>query len=349
MKFFYPLIWFSFLLSIVTNVKANDFLQPPVSDGPIEMQVSLFINKIFNINSVDETYQIDGYLEFVWYDERVKNFDGEPLNSTLIFENDLATDLINTKLWVPAFELMNIQGSIETPNMSLELHPNGKVVYDKRFFATFSTEMNFRSFPFDNQVFNVVLEPFTFDVRYMVFSNPKIFPELKEKPKILSTWTIKDIRTKLGKDVYDNPVDPENPVLTYSKVVFEVEADRMTGYYLWQVLFPLFIIIMASFVIFWINDFGTQLGVGFTLMLTVVAFNFYSASILPQLPYQTFIETIIIVGYVFIFLGILAVIVNNRLYGKSENSEKSPLLRLFRYIFPAVFFIAIFMLYFLFT
>ncbi len=45
----------------------------------------------------------------------------------------------------------------------------------------------------------------------------------------------------------------------------------------------------------------TQLEIGFTLMLTVVAFNFYSASILPKLPYQTFIETAIIVGYVFIF------------------------------------------------
>ncbi|MFV0590471.1 MAG: hypothetical protein ACK5M7_03730 [Draconibacterium sp.] len=346
MKFFYLLIWFSYLLLIATNVKANDFLQPPVSDKPLEIQVSLFINKIFNINSVDETYQIDGYLEFVWYDERVKNFDGEPLKNTVIFENDLAAGLMNSKLWVPAFELMNIQGSIETPNMSLELHPNGKVVYDKRFFGTFGTTMNFRSFPFDNQVFSLILEAFTFDVRYLVFTKPHIFPELGENPKVLNSWTIRDIRTRLETDIYDNPEDPENPELTYSKVVFEVEADRMTGYYLWQVLLPLFIIIMASFVIFWINDFGTQLGVGFTLMLTVVAFNFYSASILPQLPYQTFIETIIIVGYVFIFMGILSVIVNFRLYDKSN---KSPLLRVLRYLVPVMFFTVIFILYFVFT
>jgi hypothetical protein len=95
---------------------------------------------------------------------------------------------------------------------------------------------------------------------------------------------------------------------------------------------------MASFVIFWIRDFGTQIGVGFTLMLTVVAFNFYATSILPELPYQTFIETIIIVGYVFIFLGILAVIINYRLYDDRENQGNNILMRILRYLFPLTFF-----------
>ncbi|MCE4564725.1 hypothetical protein INQ51_10420 [Maribellus sp. CM-23] len=348
MKLINPFLLAGLFVLLSASAWCNGVLQPPVSDKPLEMSVTLFINKIFNINSVDETYQIDGYLEFAWHDERVRNFEGKELTSTLIFENDVAVEVMNSTIWVPAFELMNIQGSIEIPNRSVELHPSGKVIYDIRFFGAFSTEMNFRSFPFDTQVFEVVLEPFTFDVRYMVFKKPRILPELEKKPKLLSSWIIQDMRTRLEKDVYDNPEDPENPKLTYSKVVFEIKAERMTGYYLWQVLFPLFIIIMASFVIFWIHDFSTQLGVGFTLMLTVVAFNFYSASILPQLPYQTFIETIIIVGYVFIFLGILAVIVNSRLYGKTEKSEKSPLLRILRFVFPVAFLVAIFSLYFLF-
>lgn len=323
------------------RINASQNLQPPFIDQPLEMQVSFFINKMYNINSVNETYQVDGYLEFVWMDERIRNLEDEPLTRPVIYENDRARDMIKEKIWVPAFELMNVQGSRDIANLSIELHPSGKVVYDERFVATFSTEMNFRAFPFDKQIFNVILEPFAYDMRYVVFTDPKIFPELDESQDLLDTWIIDRIEPRLTTEVYDNPEDPNNPELTYSKVVFEVEASRMTGYYLWQVLFPLFIIIMASFVIFWINDFGTQLGVGFTLMLTVVAFNFYSASILPQLPYQTFIETIIIIGYVFIFMGILAVIVNSRLYGKTEKSQNSPLLCTLRYLFPLLFIIAI--------
>ena len=80
-------------------------------------------------------------------------------------------------------------------------------------------------------------------------------------------------------------------------------------------------------------------------MLTVVAFNFYSASILPKLPYNTFIEYVFIVGYIFIFLGILAVIINHRINGIEEEENKIPLLKHFRYGFPLVYAIIMIVLY----
>jgi hypothetical protein len=57
-------------------------------------------------------------------------------------------------------------------------------------------------------------------------------------------------------------------------------------------------IVVASWIVFWISDFGNQLGTAFTLLLTVVAFNFYASTLLPRLPYNTFIEIAIISGYV---------------------------------------------------
>jgi hypothetical protein len=150
------------------------------------------------------------------------------------------------------------------------------------------------------------------------------------------------IITKAYKYMDDNVNSKKN---LYSRVIFEVRAKRLPGYYEWQVLFPLLIIILASFSIFWIKEFGSQIGVGFTLMLTVVAFNFYSASILPKLPYNTFIEYVIIVGYIFIFLGILAVIINHRINGEENKEHKIPLLKHFRYAFPLAYAIIMIVLY----
>jgi hypothetical protein len=116
-------------------------------------------------------------------------------------------------------------------------------------------------------------------------------------------------------------------------LTFQIDANRKSSYYLWQVLFPVIIIILAFFSIFWIKDFGTQIGVGFTLMLTVVAFNFYSSSILPILLCSTFIEYVILIGYIFVFLCIIAVIINHRINDADEKKDKIPLLKYFRSLF----------------
>ena len=217
---------------------------------------------------------------------------------------------------------------------------------EERFLATGSSNMDFKKVPFDLQTYKVEVESFYYDSKKIVFKNPKLFLEDNHGDYLGEDWTFVEsvarIATKKYKYVDDNMNTDKD---LYSRVVFEVKAKRLSGYYEWQVLFPLLIIILASFSIFWIKEFGSQIGVGFTLMLTVVAFNFYSASILPKLPYNTFIEYVIIVGYIFIFLGILAVIINHRINGIEEEENKIPLLKHFRYGFPLVYTIIMIVLY----
>jgi len=332
---------FLFILFGINAFSSNEHQTPPPVNTPLEVSVDLHINKIYNINTVDETYQIDGYLEYSWIDERMKSTD--TLSKIRVYENNKVSEILDSKLWIPAFELINIQGSKETPNISLEIYPNGKIVYEERFFGTFSSYMNFRNFPFDSQSFSIQIEAFSYDNRQLVFTKPEMFLE-KANDSFSEKWEISEMTARVSDHPYH---DNNSETSVYSRAVFEINANRMTGYYLWQVLFPLFIIIMASFVIFWIKDFGTQMGVGFTLMLTVVAFNFYSASILPKLPYQTFIEAIIIVGYVFIFFGIIAVIINYRVYGNDIESDTNKLIKTLRIIFPLTFLAALLILFFI--
>lgn len=334
------LLFFTFLA--INGFSSNENLTLPSGDGPVEITAHLHINKIYNINTVDETFQIDGYLEYSWFDERVKLIDDFSYEPS-IYENEKAKELFDTKIWFPAFELINVQGSVEIPNVGLEIYPNGKIIYEVRFFGTFSNPMNFRNFPFDSQNFNIQIEAFSYDSNQLIFINPDMFLD-SSNDSFSEKWDILNMVPTINEQVYpeDNAEDE-----VFSRVIFEIDAKRKTGYYLWQVLFPLFIIIMASFAIFWIKEFSTQIGIGFTLMLTVVAFNFYSASILPKLPYQTFIEVIIIVGYIFIFLGIIAVIINHRQSRNDDDSDNNRLMKILRFVFPITFFAALIVLFFL--
>jgi hypothetical protein len=326
---------------LISNVQAfeiQDFnvLAPP--DSVVEVDVIFYINKVYNVDSVAETYQIDGYLVFVWQDERL-SFSPDSLPSVLIFENEKAQDLMKSDVWVPAFEFNNIQGSQETQNIQITIYPDGIITYEERFFGVFHTEMDFKRFPFDSKTFVVEIEPFSYDTDLLRFNKSYLFPDEYSNMnlKLGKDWVLTGTQSRLDSTLYPQPAGSEigfGPSI-FSKVVFEVQADRRYGYYLWQVLFPLFIIILASFTIFWIQDFGTQMGIGFSLMLTVVAFNFYSASILPKLPYNTFIEYVIMVGYIFIFLGIIAATINHNLL--KAKRHKFDLLKICRGLFPLVY------------
>lgn len=315
----------------------NDARAP--ENGPIEVTVTLRINKIYNINSVNETYQIDGYLIYSWVDERAKFNAKDSLANSIIYENATSREYIKKNVWIPSFELINVQGSGETPNTRIEVYSDGTIELEERFFDTFSSDMDYTKFPFDSQKYKVEIEAFSYGKGNIIFKNPQLFLDDDHQEYLGEDWTFVDSNTNVSiKNYRYMDADVNSEKNHYSRVSFEVNAKRLSGYYEWQVLFPLLIIILASFAIFWIEEFSTQIGVGFTLMLTVVAFNFYSASILPKLSYNTFIEYVIIVGYIFIFLGIIAVIINHRVNGIDINKkDRVPLLKHFRYGFPLVY------------
>jgi hypothetical protein len=311
-------------------VQNSNTLSAPGSTVNVEVQLN--INKIYNVDSVNETYQVDGYLQFIWHDERHQSLNST--RSEIIYEDELASDMMKTDVWVPVFEFKNIQGSQDTQSILLKILPEeGIVIYEERFFGVFHTEMDFTEFPFDEKSFVVEIEPFSYARDGLIFDGVYIFPS--DSTAMDSTlgkdWTLLNTRAERDSSVYRNPSGSKLSGVenVFSRAVFEVNAKRNYGYYLWQVLFPLFIIILASFTIFWIQDFGTQIGVGFSLMLTVVAFNFYSATILPKLPYNTFIENVITSGYISISAMIFFAIINhNRLNAVPEKSDLRNVLKI---------------------
>ncbi|MBV1923228.1 MAG: hypothetical protein KUG68_04280 [Flavobacteriaceae bacterium] len=268
-KYLLFLVLVPILLSFSINQKSKSGVP---KNGPIEVSVTLRINKIYNINSVNETYQIDGYLIYSWVDERAKFNPNDSLSNSIIYENEKSREFIKENVWIPAFELINVQGSGETPNTRIELYSDGTIELEERFFDTFSSDMDYTKFPFDSQNYKVEIEAFSYGKGQIVFKNPKLFLEDDHQEYLGEDWTFIDSNTSVSTKNYrymDEDVDSEKN--HYSRVSFEVNAKRLSGYYEWQVLFPLLIIILASFAIFWIEEFSTQIGVGFTLMLTVVA------------------------------------------------------------------------------
>lgn len=58
------------LFSLFPKARASEPAKQ--KDAPLEVAVSIHLNKIYDINSVNQTYMIDGYLVLSWHDSKLE-------------------------------------------------------------------------------------------------------------------------------------------------------------------------------------------------------------------------------------------------------------------------------------
>ncbi|KAF2343058.1 ligand-gated ion channel [Flavobacterium tistrianum] len=326
MKQFYYLILF-FLVSIYsTEAKLS---RKQESSNPLKVTVSIHLNKIYDINSVNKTYMIDAYLVLLWHDASVSEWIHENNKTRIIYENEKFPETIA----VPSFEFINILGNREIINKQLIINPDKTLVYNERFHGRFTSNMDFHKYPNDRQCFTIQLESFSMEKNDLIFVNPQLFPKVLDS-SYFEEWNILGKKDYVNQMIY-NHLSASKKGEIFSRCNFEIYAQRKIEYYIWKVMLPIGILVVASWLVFWVKDFANQLNISFTLMLTMVTFNFYTSSLLPALPYNTFIELIIISGYISIFLTLITIIFT---YAYSKNNQTTIRINtFFKLFFPLLY------------
>jgi len=301
------------------------------------------IRKLYAIDTVQESYSLDGYLTAVWNDPTVSYADG------VYFENDNVADVLGPQIWSPSIEFINTLEARDNPHVTLKFGKFntvdnvlvGNVEYSERFHGAFSSaDLDFRRYPFDEQTFTLVLESFANDSEKMKLAvwpdktledgtychkNDSI-PVIKELQDAMVEWELLEICQSI--EVF------ELESVKYSSFTYAIKAERSPEYFIWQFFLPLLLIVASSWLVFFLRDFGDRLSIGFTLMLTVVAFNFFTSTLLPRLPYNTFIETAVISGYISIFGAILAVVLCHAAEKTRYQAVMSTFFSHCRWMFP---------------
>ncbi len=327
MKQFYYLLLLFFALTYTAEAKLYKKSAKPTN--PLVVSVSIHLNKIYDINSVNKTYLIDAYLVLLWHDPSVPEFVYGKNNTKIIYENEKFPETI----MVPSFEFINILGNREIIDRQLIVNPDKTLVYNERFHGRFTSKMDFHKYPNDKQCFTIQLESFSMEKKDLIFINPQLFPKILD-PSYIEEWKILGKKDYVNEMVY-NHLDANKKGEVFSRCNFEIYVQRKIEYYLWKVMLPIGILVVASWLVFWVKDFANQLNISFTLMLTMVTFNFYTSSLLPTLPYNTFIELIIISGYISIFLTLIAIIFT---YAYSKNDKTTSKINgFFKILFPLLY------------
>jgi hypothetical protein len=285
------------------------------SQKPFSVEVGIYILDYASLDLKNETYWADFYLWFKW--DKRRTFAPEHV------------------------EFMN-GVDVERVNESNDMFPDKKY-WGARFRGTFHAQFNLKKYPFDSQVLPIIFEHTDLNSSEMIFVPEKTRGKRKEfylnNNVNLSNWEIKEIQISVKNNKYATDFGyPTSKDSFYSRYYFSVRVKRIIFPYLMKFVLPLLIIVLMSFLVFFINakEFEAQTGITVTSLLSAVALHITNADQLPQVGYLVGSDKFFILAYILIFFTLVETVMCNNMAKKGNTEGARKLDQWSIFIFPLV-------------
>ncbi|XP_048349752.1 glycine receptor subunit alpha-2 isoform X6 [Sphaerodactylus townsendi] len=207
-------------------------------------------------------------------------------------------------IWKPDLFFANEKGAnfhdVTTENKLLRISKNGKVLYSIRLTLTLSCPMDLKNFPMDVQTCTMQLESFGYTM------NDLIFEWMSDGPvQVAEGLTLPQFILKEEKELGYCTKHYNTGKFTCIEVKFHLE--RQMGYYLIQMYIPSLLIVILSWVSFWINMDAApaRVALGITTVLTMTTQSSGSRASLPKVSYVKAIDIWMAVCLLFVFAALL--------------------------------------------
>jgi hypothetical protein len=271
----------------------------PVVRLPKTVKAGVKLQQITGVDQKSENYGAVASLQLEWQDPALA-FSPDSCNCRFkIFRGDSFYQFATTTgLDWPEFTLFNQQGNRWTQNRVVVITPDGNATYFERFSTTFQApDFNFELFPFDKQDFFIRVDSL-YPVEFFNFENDPTFTEVGTQLGE-EEWYITNSDTSVTSEILSTQS-------TTSRYSFHFEARRHLNFYIFRIFVPLAIIIIISWVTFFLKDYGKRVDVASGNMLLFIAFNFTISNDLPRLGYLTLMDrflvsTFVVTGLVLVF------------------------------------------------
>ncbi|KAE8621912.1 hypothetical protein XENTR_v10005032 [Xenopus tropicalis] len=207
-------------------------------------------------------------------------------------------------IWKPDLFFANEKGAnfhdVTTDNKLLRIFKNGNVLYSIRLTLTLSCPMDLKNFPMDVQTCAMQLESFGYTM------NDLIFEWLSTSPvQVADGLTLPQFILKEENELGYCTKHYNTGKFTCIEVKFHLE--RQMGYYLIQMYIPSLLIVILSWVSFWINMDAApaRVALGITTVLTMTTQSSGSRASLPKVSYVKAIDIWMAVCLLFVFAALL--------------------------------------------
>uniref|UniRef100_A0A4W3IU14 Gamma-aminobutyric acid receptor subunit rho-1 n=2 Tax=Callorhinchus milii TaxID=7868 RepID=A0A4W3IU14_CALMI len=281
------------------KVEDHDFTMRPGFGGPsIPVGVDVQVESLDSISEVDMDYTITLYLRHYWKDERLAFPSSNNLSMT--FDGRLVK-----KIWVPDMFFVHSKRSFihdtTTDNIMLRVYPDGNVLYSLRITVTSMCNMDFSRYPLDTQSCSLEIESYAYtdDDLMLYWKNGN--ESLKTDEKIsLSQFLIQEFHTTTKLAFYSSTG-------WYNRLYINFTLHRHVFFFLLQTYFPATLMVMLSWVSFWIDRRAVpaRVPLGITTVLTMSTIITGVNASMPRVSYIKAVDIYLWVSFVFVFLSVL--------------------------------------------
>ncbi|XP_022834486.1 gamma-aminobutyric acid receptor subunit beta-like isoform X7 [Spodoptera litura] len=245
-----------------------------------------------------EDFTLDFYFRQFWTDPRLaykKRAGVETLS--------VGSEFIRN-IWVPDTFFVNEKQSYfhtaTTSNEFIRIHHSGSITRSIRLTITASCPMNLQYFPMDRQLCHIEIESFGYtmrDIRYKWNEGPN------------SVGVSNEVSLPQFKVLGHRQRAMEISLTTgnYSRLACEIQFVRSMGYYLIQIYIPSGLIVIISWVSFWLNRNATpaRVQLGVTTVLTMTTLMSSTNAALPKISYVKSIDVYLGTCFVMVFTSLL--------------------------------------------
>ncbi|XP_023209423.1 glycine receptor subunit alpha-2-like [Centruroides sculpturatus] len=292
-----------------------DKMRPPKKHG--KPTIVFFHVTVMGLDSINEgsmTFAADVFFAQTWEDNRLRL----PENMTSEYRLIEVEWLKN--MWRPDSFFKNAkQVTFQTmtiPNHYIWLYKNKRILYMVKLTLVLSCSMNFASYPHDTQTCSLQMESLSHTTDDLIFDwdadLPLAVADNIELPQLDLVKTEKADCTQ----VYSTGN------FTCLQVIFTLK--RRLGYYLFHTYIPTCLIVIMSWVSFWIKPEAVpaRVTLGVTSLLTLSTQHAKSQASLPPVSYIKAIDIFMSFCTVFVFLSLMEYALVNVILEESDKITK---------------------------
>ncbi|XP_013421059.1 gamma-aminobutyric acid receptor subunit beta [Lingula anatina] len=292
-------------------------LRPNYNGPPVEVDVNMFISTVSSVSEADMDFTLDFYFRQYWKDHRLS------FNSSSMEEISLPNNLLS-EIWVPDTFFVNAKKSVfhfaTVKNAFLRLTRQGVVYCSFRLTVTASCPMDLTYFPMDTQICSLEIESYGYkssDIKYRWYSpdgDPLGISEDVQLPQFVIRGhreVVKIFQLSTG---------------NYSRLALDLYLDRNMGYYLTHIYIPSILIVVISWVSFWLHEDAVpaRIALGITTVLTMTTLISTTNQALPKISYLKSIDVYLVTCFVMVFASLLEYAAVNYLGKLAKHKTKLP-------------------------
>jgi hypothetical protein len=335
------------LACLVCLTAAASWADEPLAAGmpnpparPTRVQCAVVIIDVVNVDDVNETFQAEVALLASWQDPRLAFDPAVEGTDRKLFQGAFQFFELY-KGWWPQLVILNEVGRDDPKAVTLTVSSDGTVRYREQRNVVLETPMNLRTFPFDTQHLKAAMIPFGYTTDEVLLEVDERFATTtddyvrREHDVNVAGWNL----LHLGMTADELFVAGGERESRFSRLVTMITLERRSWQYVWEILFPLLVLVSVVWAIFWVetDSLADRLNISFIGVLTIVAYQFLLVESMPRMSYLTFTDMVLLVSFLMMAATVPQSLLIHSLVRKGRLAVARRIDRICRWAFPLAY------------